>query len=245
MSFFDNIKNSISGLRDRVTGLFGGVNPFVWYAIGGLVVLIAVIVLLSVMPSSADPAAVQLTINAAVTQSNNLAPTLASSLTQTPPQLALTGSAPTLSIAGRRVIRQYAASAEATSARGQVERSAVQAVGPPNTAECGDFRTAWAAEGTSGTASLTLYFAELVRPHTLRIWESYNPGSIRQIVFLDLFGDAHTIYEADPQAGPQCPLVRDVAIDNLDTPGNTVIITVDQSTGGGQIDAVELTGIKY
>ncbi|NLH07610.1 MAG: hypothetical protein GX484_08415 [Chloroflexi bacterium] len=248
MSFFDNIKKRITGVRGRVTGFFGGVNPFVWYAIVGLVVLIAAVVLLSVMPSSTDPAIVQLTIDAAVAQSDNLAPTLVSRLTQTPPQLALTGAAPTLSIAGRRVINQYAASAEATSQRGRLDYGAVQAVGPPNTPTCGDFRTAWASEIPTEIATLTLYFPELVRPSAIRIYETYNPGFITMVVFRDVFGDEHIVYEAAPQASPQCPLIREIPIENLELPGNTVLITVNQTTsigGSNQIDAVELIGIKY
>lgn len=248
MDFFSNIRDRLSNARDSIGDFFGGIGSLVWYAVGAMVILILVVVLLSVLPSSVDPNVVQLTMNAAATESNRLVPTIARNLTQTPPQAALTGSAPTLALGGRRLVTQYAASASSETERAQVAQGAVQAVGPPNTPECGDFRTAWATENPNSTGELTLYFAELVRPRAVRIYETYNPGFITQVDFVDVFGETHVVYQSAPQALGQCPFVREIAIDDVEAPGNTVVIRVDQtaSTGGwNEIDAVELVGIKY
>lgn len=248
MGFFDNIRDRLRDARDSFAGTLGNVSPLVWYAVAGVALLVIAVVLLSLLPSSVDPNVVQLTINAAATETNQFAPTLARSLTQTPPQAALTGAAPTLSIAGLRVVNQYAASARSDFERSSLAQSAVQAAGPPNTPTCGDHRTAWASTGTGEGATLELLYAELVRPRGVRVHQSYNPGYITRIEFIDTFNDPHVVFEAAPQAAGPCPGILEVPIEGLDLPGNTVRITLAGSGAEGgstQIDAVELIGSKY
>ncbi len=219
-----------------------------WLVILGLVIAVALLVF-SMRPEDVpDPRVLDLTLNAASTQENVYLPTLAASLTQTPVIVALTEAAPTLALSGRQEVRQFAASAGATSERDTLNQGAIQAAGPPNTSECGDFRTAWASATPNEVAALTLLFPELVTPTGLRVYESYNPGFITRITFTDIYGKVHLVYEAPP--GPQalCPFVLVVAIVDADFKGNMITIEVDQRTslgGWDQIDAVELIGIKH
>ncbi len=241
MSFFSKI-------QDNVREFFAGVPALVWYGGAALLLLVTAVVVLSRLPSSADPNVVQLTVNAAATTDNLLFPTIAGNLSQTPPQAALTGAAPTLALEGRRLVQQYAASALSPEERDRIAQGAVQAVGPPNTDGCGDFRTAWATANPNSTGTLELYFAELVRPRAVRVYETYNPGFITLIEFIDVEGVVHPVYVAAPQARPQCPFILDVPIPDIDEPGNRIKIYVDQTTSAGgwnQIDAVELVGVKY
>ncbi len=212
----------------------------------GIVILVAIVWVLSRGAGEVDTAVVQLTIDAAATQTNVLIPTLAARLTTTPPDAALTDSAPTLSLGGRMAVDQFAASAEADSQIEPLDWGSVQVVGPPNTLDCGDFRTAWAPATTTG--KLTLYFPELVRPTGVFVFQSFNPGYVTLITFRDLYGEEHTLYQAAPQATATCPGTLVVAVEESDYVGNTLIIYVDSTTSPGgrtEIDAVELFGIRY
>jgi hypothetical protein len=215
-----------------------------------VVVAVAVVAILFLRTGAGQQAQViQLTIDAASTQSNLFVPTLAAYLTQTPVEAALTGAAPTLSLSGRLQVSQFAAAAvdpaETDTTRPQ---GAVQAVGLPNTEECGDFRTAWAAADLGGMGSLRVLFAELVTPTGLLIYESFNPGFISRVEITDLYGEVHVVYEGIPQLKANCPFPLVIAINDADYQANSVTIYVDQrgSLGGAnQIDAVELIGIKH
>ncbi len=158
------------------------------------------------------------------------------------------GSAPTLSLAGRREIRQFAASASASSERDSLAQGAVQAAGPPNTPDCGDFRTAWASRNPNEVATLTLLYAELVTPTGVQVYQTYNPGFITRIEMADIYGEVHVVYEAAPQPQAQCPFVLVVPIERAGFQTNRVTFTLDQTGSAGgwsQIDAVELIGIKH
>ena len=142
----------------------------------------------------------------------------------------------------------YAASAEATSEIDPLTQGAVQAAGPPNTTECGDFATAWATKKPTDSAALTLLYPELVKPTGVIVYETFNPGFISRIDFMDIYGEFHTIYEGQPQVRAQCPFQLVVAIDNADYEGSRLVVYIDQTTslgGWDQIDAVELIGIRH
>ena len=220
--------------------------------IGWILVIGVVVVGLAVFflqeGTNVNTEVLQLTIDAASTQANIYVPTLASNLTRTPVDAALTGAAPTLSLSGRQQVDQFAASAYASSELDPLTRGAVQAAGPANTTECGDMHTAWASASPNEVATLTVLFAELVTPTGILIYESFNPGFIVKVEFYDLYGEIYTVYEAQPQARLQCPFVLVVPIVDADYKGNRVMITVDQSAslnGWDQIDAVELIGIRH
>ena len=214
----------------------------------GGVVLVAFLLISMRKDGAISPQALEVTINAYSTQSNQYVPTIAAQLTETPVFAALTDAAPTLSLSGQLGVRQYAASAEASSERDPLKQGAAQAAGPPNTSECGDAETAWSSKYPNEEASLTLLYAELVTPTGLLVYENYNPGFITKITFTDLYGEVHTLYEGTPQLRPTCPFVLVVPIQNADYQGSRVTIYVDQRTslgGWDQIDAVELIGIRH
>lgn len=238
----------IRDIRDNALQRVRDVDQAVWFGVGALVVLIGLVVILSRAESDRDVGQVQLTLNAISTESNRYVPTIAANLTETPVEAALTGAAPTLSLAGRRAVRQFAASASATSERDNLQQAAVQAAGPPNTEGCGDFRTAWATADAQGTGAITLLYAELVTPTAIIIHQSYNPGFITQVTFTDIYGETHVVYSGEPAAIPECPFQMLITIDNADYAGNRLTISLDQSTSAGgwnEIDAVELIGVKY
>jgi hypothetical protein len=191
---------------------------------------------------------VQLTLNAVSTESSRYVPTLASNLTRTPVQAAVTAAAPTLALSGRREIRQYAASAEATSERDPLAQGAVQAAGPPNTPGCGDYRSAWATADPGGSGALTLLYPELVTPTAVVIYQTYNPGFVTRVDVVDVYGEAHTVYQSPPGARADCPYTQIITVEDAGYEGNRVVVYVDQATSGGgwnEIDAVELIGVKH
>ena len=228
--------------------LLDSIGQFVWVIIVVAAVGVGIATLLLRGDSGTDLQTLELTLNAVATQSNAYVPTLTTRLSQTPPAQALTGAAPTLSLAGRQEARMFAAAAEASSEADTLRQGAVQATGPPDTPECGDFTTAWATKKPDGTGSITLLYPELVTPTGVQVFQTFNPGFIIRIDFIDIYGDIHTIYESTPQPRNQCPFTLVVAIQDADYKGNRLTIYVDQTTSTGgwnQIDAVQLIGIKH
>lgn len=144
-------------------------------------------------------------------------------------------------------LHQWASSADGTSEYGSTEWSFTQATGAPNTAECGDYRTAWASASSTGVDSLTLTFAEPVIPTQINIYQTYNPGSIIAVeVANSSTEDAFSLSDsADPPGNTTCPGVFSLDVLGADTPIDTVTIYLDQTIGGNwnEIDAVELVGI--
>jgi hypothetical protein len=236
----------LSRVRNRVQDLSSRVDNRVYPFLIGGAILVAIIWFLGQGASGVDTQVIQLTIDAAATQRNLDLPTLAANLTSTPPEAVLTAAAPTVALAGRNSVDQFAASAFATSQLEEIDWSASQAAGPPNTPECGDYGSAWAPANPNSLETITLFFPEPVYPSTLLIYQSNNPGSITRITFTDLFGEVHVIYEALPTPGGSCPAVLTVQIPNADFAGNSVAIFLDQSQNAGRthIDAVELLGIR-
>ncbi len=234
----------LANLMDRLRDIGGRI----WFLLLALAIGGAIIYVLSRDNESISPEIVQLTIEAASTQSNQYVPTLAANLTLTPAEAAVTAAAPTLSLSGQQLVRQFAASALADSQVSDLDWGAVQATGPPDTPECGDFPTAWATAQPDERGTLTLYFAQLVTPVEVRVYQTFNPGFIVQVTLTDVFGETHTVYTAAPQPAPLCPDTLVIPVSDAGYPANIVTITVDQtaSVGGwNQIDAVELVGIKY
>lgn len=218
------------------------------------VVVLAVLALIIVAgltrpaESAVSQEVAQVTLDAAAARANLSAQALASELTLTPAALHLTNAAPTLALLGQQEIRQYAASARADSEVNALDWGAVQAAGPPNTPGCGNYRSAWATANPNGSGTLTLYYAQLVRPTAVVVYHSFNPGFIRQITLTDVYGDQVVIYAAIPQAIAQCPFAQVFPVADAKYGTNTVTLTLDQiaSIGGAnQIDAVELVGVKY
>lgn len=141
-------------------------------------------------------------------------------------------------------IRQWASSASATSQYTDDAWSAQQVLGPPDTKGCGDFGSAWASSTASGVDALTVYFETPVYPTQIRIYQTFNPGSISGI---DLIGADGSILPIDGSADPgtSCPgaFTFDIGWDDVPLVQG-LVIHVDQRRIGSwnEIDAVELVG---
>jgi len=146
-------------------------------------------------------------------------------------------------------IRQWAASATASSQYGNPEWAAAEATGAPNVTACGDDSSAWASSAESTVEWLELTYSTPVKPFQINIYQTFNPG---QIVKVELFSpDGQTVYHvytATPAKVETCPQVLTLSLDGATlTQVNRIRITVDQSVlgvGWAEIDAVELVGVK-
>ncbi len=219
-----------------------------WLIIVLVVLFLVIIVSLPTSGGSVNLAALQGTLNAASTMTNVPYPSLAAQLTQTPIEAVATSIAPTVALEGAVEMHQFAASARADNEREKIYWSAAQATGPSNTDKCGDIRTAWSTAQPNSQGTLNLYFAQLVRPTQVRIYQNFNPGFITRVDLTDVYGKAHTIYQSVPQPVALCPFVLVIPIKGADYATNTVTVYLDQtgSTGGwNEIDAVELIGTSY
>jgi hypothetical protein len=155
-----------------------------------------------------------------------------------------TAVAPTSAPAAGGLVRQWAISAVASSEYGASDWSAIQATGAPDTPECGDHVTAWAA-ATAGTEEwIELTYATFVRPTEVNIVQSYNPNQVVKVELIDSVSDYHVIYAGEPKAMGECPYVLSIPVEGADYVVAGIRITIDQSAvqDWNEIDAVELVG---
>ena len=144
-----------------------------------------------------------------------------------------------------KVVMQWAKSATASSEYDSGEYSAFQAVGPPNTPDCGDQATAWSSLEGDGVDWLELRYRTPVFPTEINIYESHTPSQVILVEVLDTTGFYHEIYQAKPKQMMDCPYILSIAVEGADYLVDGVKITVDQSVLSlpwDQIDAVELVG---
>ncbi len=155
-----------------------------------------------------------------------------------------TAVAPTSAPAAGGPIRQWAISAAANSEYGTSDWSAMQATGAPDTSDCGDYVTAWAA-ATAGTEEwIELTYATFVRPTEVNIVQSYNPNQVVKVELIDNVSGYHVIYTGEPKAVGECPCVLSIPVEGADYVVAGIRITIDQSAvqDWNEIDAVELVG---
>jgi hypothetical protein len=146
-------------------------------------------------------------------------------------------------------IRQWAASAKASSEYGNPDWAASHATGAPDVTACGDDANAWASSDDMGVDWLELTYTNPVKPYQVNIYQTFNPG---QIVKVELFSpDGQTdyqVYKATPAKVATCPQLLTLSLDGSKlTQVNRIRISLDQSVlglGWGEIDAVELVGVK-
>jgi hypothetical protein len=134
----------------------------------------------------------------------------------------------------------------ATSAKADFQLnpdSAAQATGAPDSKGCGSQPTAWASGDTNPGARLTLFYDQAVVPSRIVIYESYNPGAVFYVEVRDQFaGGAFQVYEGNAALDPECPHQLVIDVTSVPVGVNVVEISMDQSYGWTEIDAVELTG---
>jgi hypothetical protein len=142
--------------------------------------------------------------------------------------------------------RQWAVSATASSQYGDDAWSAMQAVGAPDTPECGDYTTAWATADYDTVEWIELDYDTPVLPTAVNIFQTYNPNQVIQVALRDLAGDYQTVYLGTPQEeSGDCPFVLHIPVEGVDWQVDGIKITIDQTEleDWNEIDAVELVGI--
>jgi hypothetical protein len=146
-------------------------------------------------------------------------------------------------------IRQWAASATASSEYSDPNWAAIQATGAPDTFECGDYGTAWASESSDTVEWIELSFDTPVIPTEINIYQTYSPDQVTQVELIDLTSTYYTVYTASPQdmSGGACPYILSIPVEDADYQTMGLRITIDQSAlglGWNEIDAVELVGVS-
>ena len=152
----------------------------------------------------------------------------------------------TAASAGSGPVRQWAAEAQASSEYGSSDWAAYQATGEPNTPECGDIGTAWAASSQDTKEWINLYFKLPVFPTEIRFVETYYPDQVVQVDLIDMQGQYVPVYTSRPTVveGP-CPFILTVPVKQGSPLAQGVRITIDQSAlkNWNEIDAVEIAGM--
>jgi hypothetical protein len=141
---------------------------------------------------------------------------------------------------------QWATMLVATSEYTDRDWSMAQATGAPDTFECGDFVTSWASAEPASQEVLTFFYAQAVIPTQVNVHQTYNPGSIIQVVVVPADGTQPIVLpnSADPIGNTPCPGVFTVNITGVTVPVNAVVVYLDQGPEDHwtEIDAVELVG---
>ena len=196
------------------------------------------------------------TINAAMTQgiaeASQLAPTFNAQMTEVAlTTTAISGTSGTTGgmtggTTGGQSGSQWATTASATSQYGDPSWAATQAIGAPNTLECGDQTSAWASSNAAEVATLTLGYNQAIVPTQINIYITYNPDAVSQVEVIEANGTRHSVYTGQPHLvnSPPCPYILTIDVTGITAPVNQVAITVDQQPTGSwnEIDAVQLVG---
>jgi hypothetical protein len=144
------------------------------------------------------------------------------------------------------VIYQWAVSASGSSQYGDANWSFDQATGAPNTDDCADLPTAWAAASSSGEEFLILDYQTPVIPTQINIYQTYNPGAIVAVEVINSVTDESAFLpnSTDPIGNTPCPGVFTVDVTDVTFEVDRVAIYLDQSLteNWNEIDAVELVG---
>lgn len=141
-----------------------------------------------------------------------------------------------------RASSQWASKARASSQYSSSAWSAQQAIGEPNTSQCGDNNTAWAPGSRgSGPEWLELTFDTPVYVTKLRVHETYNSGCIYKVEFVDVYEEKHTAWQG--KDATTCPGWFEIKLAQTRYLVKSVILHT-QIEGYEEIDAVELTGIS-
>jgi hypothetical protein len=140
-------------------------------------------------------------------------------------------------------LRQWAEQARASTEYESDRWSARQAVGRPDSAAGADQATAWASKDADAPQEwLELDYTLQVRPRTIRVHETYNPGALVKVEGRDADGTWRVLWDGGASARDGAWLAVDVG------PGagatRSIRLTLDSGAVGGwnEIDAVELIG---
>lgn len=140
-------------------------------------------------------------------------------------------------------VKQWAASASASSEFGVSGWIATQAIGAPDVTECGDNPGAWASSSTNTVEWLQLGYTTPVYATQVVIYITYDPSYVTAVELIDTNGSYHTVYTAQPTP-MACPAQLTVSFAKTTYLVSGVKITIDQTTlnDWSEIDAVQLIG---
>lgn len=122
-----------------------------------------------------------------------------------------------------------------------------QLVGPPNTAGFGDIRTAWASATQDGQPEwLMLEYGKPIRPTSVHVHETYNPGALYQVSVFDPKGKEVVVWRGvDPTTPDKDRGVSVVPVTtNFDVRRIKIYLDSPKVTGWNEIDAVGLVSDK-
>lgn len=141
-------------------------------------------------------------------------------------------------------ISQWASRTSASSEFSNDSWAAFQAEGAPDTLECGDLPTAWAAANSKSVEWIELYYETAVVVTELNIHQSYTPDQVVSVALIATSGENVPIFTQTQIAEENCPYILSLTVES-DFPSDGVRITIDQSalSDWTEIDAVELIGI--
>lgn len=143
-------------------------------------------------------------------------------------------------------IRQWGIYAFASSEYDFERNSAFQAIGEPDTPECGDYETAWSSLEKFTEEWIEVGYMEPVRPTEVTIYETHVPSQVVKVELMDQDWVYHEVYSATPVM-TGCPNKLTIPITDANYLVTAVRITIDQSQLNlpwAQIDAVELVGFR-
>jgi len=160
------------------------------------------------------------------------------------PLVILSGIAQTIPTPGEGEVSQFAIAATASSQYSASSWSAMQAVGAPNTAKCGDISSSWATLYSNSKDWLLLTYDQAVIPTLIVIYQTYHPGAVSLVEVVDAAGNSITVYQATAAIVSQCPTTLEIEVKNVNTLVRSVRVTIDQRyhNGWSEIDAVQLFG---
>jgi hypothetical protein len=133
--------------------------------------------------------------------------------------------------------------ARASSQYGTSGWSALQAIGEPNTPDCGDLQTAWASkEADSQIEWIELDFPKRMWARGVRIVETFNPGGVSNVEVRKSNGNWESVWSGiDPTQA--CPGVFDVSFsEEIETNSVRLVLQSGRVPGWNEIDAVGLIG---
>jgi hypothetical protein len=147
-----------------------------------------------------------------------------------------------------KLTHMWATTGEASSEYGSKDWSALQVGGAPNSPDCTDAISSWAALNPNTVESITAYFMEgPLIPTQINIVQNYHPSQVVKVELIDAYAEHLdlSIYAAKPKATNTCPYTLSIPVTGVDYPVMGVRITIDQSVlglGWNEIDAVEMVG---
>jgi hypothetical protein len=139
-------------------------------------------------------------------------------------------------------VHEWASDATASSEYSPTDWSAKQVVGPPDTLQAGDARTAWAAkEADAGMEWLRVTFPLPLRISRIRVLETYVPGGIVAVDVIGQDGVRRRAWEGNDPGG-EAPVWFEAELHGAIGREAVIVLDTRKNSGWEEIDAVELVG---